>query len=319
MKISNSFAVVLLVSLAGVTAFFFFKTSIKDETPNPYEYDVTQAKEKSRASDSFTELEPIKLNDKKYACVATGSDSKIYVGGEKILTVFSPERKILQDSPVAFDVEAIHIANNNGIFIGTGNKVIVLGQDLKPAREIGGFPEESIITSIAADDKNIFVADAGMKKVWRFDEKGKPAGEITGIREGEEFGFVIPSPYFPICLDKTQGTIWISDTGNHKVANFAYDGKLISEWGTYSMEPEGFCGCCNPVRFAIAKDGSFVTAEKGIVRIKSYDQSGKFLSIVAGPDEFDTDCRPVDMALDPDGRIIVLDPSRNEIRIFARK
>ena len=85
------------------------------------------------------------------------------------------------------------------------------------------------------------------------------------------------------------------------------------------MEPEGFCGCCNPVRFAINNDGSFVTAEKGIVRIKSYDQSGKFLSIVAGPDEFDTDCPPIDMALDPDGRIIVLDPSRNEIRIFVRK
>ena len=165
MKNTNSLAVVLLVALAGVTVFFFFKTNRKDENKNPYEYDITAAKEKSRASKSFTELEPIKLNDKKYACVATGSDSKIYVAGEKMLTVFSPAGKIIQDSPIEFDIGTIHLANNNEIFIGTGNKVIVLDQNLKPAREIGGFPEESIITSIATDDKNIFVADAGMKKV----------------------------------------------------------------------------------------------------------------------------------------------------------
>lgn len=319
MKKMNSLAVPLLVALAAVTAFFFFKTSKKDDTSNPYEYNITPAKEKSFTSDSFTELEPIKLDDKKYKYVATGPDSRIYTAGEKILTVFSPQGKILKTSQLGIDVDTIHVANNNDIFIGTENKVVVLDQDLKPRKEIGSFPEESIITSIATDEKNIFVADAGTKKVWCFNEEGKPAGEINGIHQGEDVGFVIPSPYFPICLDKIQDKIWIANTGRHKVANFAYDGKFISEWGTDSMEPEGFCGCCNPIHFAIARDGSFVTAEKGIVRVKIYDSSGKFLSIVAGPDDFDTDCPPIGMTLDPDDRIIILDPSRNEIRIFARK
>jgi hypothetical protein len=83
------------------------------------------------------------------------------------------------------------------------------------------------------------------------------------------------------------------------------------------MEIEGFCGCCNPSHFAIREDGSFVTSEKGIPRIKVYDRLGRLAAVVAGPDNFDEGTVGLDLALDSAQRILVLDPARRAVRIFV--
>lgn len=83
------------------------------------------------------------------------------------------------------------------------------------------------------------------------------------------------------------------------------------------MEIEGFCGCCNPSHFAIREDGSFVTSEKGIPRIKVYDRLGRLASVVAGPDSFDEGTVGLDLALDSAQRVLVLDPARRAVRIFV--
>ena len=84
------------------------------------------------------------------------------------------------------------------------------------------------------------------------------------------------------------------------------------------MEIEGFCGCCNPSHFAILEDGSFVTSEKGIPRVKIYDRLGRLASVVAGSDRFDEGTVGLDLALDSAQRILVLDPARRAVRIFVK-
>ena len=71
-------------------------------------------------------------------------------------------------------------------------------------------------------------------------------------------------------------------------------------------------------------DGSFVTCEKGLVRVKVYDPDGSFLGVVAGPETFDIDpathpAAAFDVAADKEGRIFILDTVRNIVRIFTRK
>ncbi|MBU4493955.1 MAG: hypothetical protein KJ874_01485, partial [Acidobacteria bacterium] len=92
-----------------------------------------------------------------------------------------------------------------------------------------------------------------------------------------------------------------------------------TSWGEASMDIEGFCGCCNPSHFAVLPDGSFVTSEKGIPRVKIYDRLGRLASVVAGPDRFDEGTKGLDTAADADGRIYILDPSRKRVRIFSEK
>ena len=101
-------------------------------------------------------------------------------------------------------------------------------------------------------------------------------------------------------------------------------------WGKSSAGIEGFSGCHNPVNFAILPDGSFVTCEKGLPRVKIYSPEGVFESVVAGTELFDmteedliseegTEQLKVglDVAVDSQGRIFVLDPVRKTARIFT--
>jgi hypothetical protein len=90
-------------------------------------------------------------------------------------------------------------------------------------------------------------------------------------------------------------------------------------WENTSFEIDGFLGCCNPARITVMEDGSFVTSEKGVVRIKIHDQSGKLLSVVAPPGLFKEEGKAPDVCVDSAGVVYALDFDRNVIRIFEPK
>ena len=74
-----------------------------------------------------------------------------------------------------------------------------------------------------------------------------------------------------------------------------------------------------------------MTSEKGIPRIKVYGPRGEFLAVVAGPQQLGMDEGSVgdprstrdeaifDIAVDDVGRVLVLDPRNNTIRVFVAK
>jgi hypothetical protein len=94
---------------------------------------------------------------------------------------------------------------------------------------------------------------------------------------------------------------------------------IVSSWGETSSAVEGFCGCCNPSNFALMRDGSFITAEKGLVRVKKYNKNGDFECVIAGPEKFKEDAKGLDIAIDSNDRIYVLEPEAMKIHIFEIK
>ena len=94
---------------------------------------------------------------------------------------------------------------------------------------------------------------------------------------------------------------------------------LRSNWTATAIQIEGFSGCCNPAHFTFLEDGSFVTSEKGLVRIKIYEQSGKFKSVVAAPNKFKEDGHAPDIAADSAGNIYALDFDSKMVRVFELK
>ncbi|MHC4574448.1 MAG: NHL repeat-containing protein [Planctomycetota bacterium] len=119
--------------------------------------------------------------------------------------------------------------------------------------------------------------------------------------------------------------------GRLRIEAYTFDGDLEFWWGEFSSGIEGFTGCCNPVNFAILADGSFVTCEKGLVRVKVYGPDGTFVGVVAGPEQlveggtartcyFPAQCQAggFDVAVDSTGRVLVLDTMKNVVRIFSR-
>lgn len=85
------------------------------------------------------------------------------------------------------------------------------------------------------------------------------------------------------------------------------------------MQMDGFSGCCNPSNIAILSDGSFVTSEKGIERVKIHDVTGEFNCLVAGPDKFQEGTVGLDISIDQHDRIYILDPKNGLIRVFERR
>jgi len=163
------------------------------------------------------------------------------------------------------------------------------------------------------------VADAGNRVVVRYDTQGKLLGRI-GRRDRERNipGILVPSPYFDVAVG-TEGLLWVTNPGRLRMEAYTFDGDLEVSWGTSSFAIDGFCGCCNPTHFALFRDGRVVTSEKGLPRVKLYDEAGRFKSVVAAPKSFDIEARGLDLGVDSAERVLVLDPSASQVRIFTRK
>lgn len=175
------------------------------------------------------------------------------------------------------------------------------------------------LTSLTATESALYAADAGNRVVYRFSLDGELQQRL-GARNpaAGRTGFVIPGPFFDLAIGH-DGTLWAVNPGLLALENFSADGKVRSSWGTASVDVDGFCGCCNPTHLAILPDGGFVTAEKGIVRVKVHEPTGALRTVVAGPRQFADDVVIADLGVDGQARILVLDPAARAVRIFARK
>ena len=131
--------------------------------------------------------------------------------------------------------------------------------------------------------------------------------------------------------EPTDGLLRITNPGEHKIEAWTADGDRELSWGRASYAVEGFCGCCNPVSFALLPDGSHVTCEKGLPRVKTYDEHGEFTGLVAGPEAFPEYVAAAQAgtpqaagaglyaAVDAEGRVVVLDAIGGTVRIYQRK
>jgi hypothetical protein len=150
------------------------------------------------------------------------------------------------------------------------------------------------------------------------------------IEEKDIPGFVVPSPYFDLAIGP-DGLLWVANPGRHQIEAYTAKGDLEFAWGRFGNNLEDFTGCCNPVNFAILGDGSFVTCEKGAVRVKVYNAGGVLTGVVAAPQQLIGGSRSIsqtpdqhqqsilDVAVDASGLVYILDRARNAVRIFTRK
>jgi hypothetical protein len=211
--------------------------------------------------------------------------------------------------------------------VGIGAQVEEFGIDGKSIRKWKALNGDGFITSIVRIGEFVYVADAGNKIVLQYDWEGNLLKEIGrkdtihGIS-----GFILPSSYFDVAMGPGED-LWVSNPGLHLLQNFDENGKLNTSWGETSMGLEGFAGCCNPVDFAILPDGSFVTYEKGMDRIKIYNRAGIFECVVSAPTTINeaalTNCsigsKVHDLVADAAGNIFVLDDNAKMIRVFQKK
>lgn len=292
---------------------------------NPYKYDIEQYRSVDPKLVRYLQAFAVEPGVDSPGALAVDSKDNIWVAGDGGVVVMDSAGRKMSSFRIGGTATCMAV-DSETVFIGIGNRVEVYGKDGRVISKWESMGKNAVLTSIAVNGNSVCVADYGNRAVWRFDREGRLKGRLDGKDNERKIpGFVVPSPYFDVAFGRG-GDLWIVNPGRHRVGRFAPDGKLISEWGVPSMEIEGFCGCCNPSHFAIAPDGSFVTAEKGLPRVKTFRADGTFRDVVAGAEHFG-DSLPgcsgegliADIAVDSSGRVLVLDRKSNILRVFVRK
>ena len=310
----------VFISVFGIifiTLYISLKNPRKDDK-NPYEYNIDIYRKTPENLLLYKEDKEIRIKAGKPRGLAVDSHGKIFVLAGLEILIFNNKGRLLDKFKTDIPVACIAV-DKGDIFLGVGDHVEIYDKSGKRIYVWAVIGEKANITSIAAGDNDIFIADYGHRVVWHYDRSGKLIGKIDRKDRSQKLrGFIIPSPYFDVVLTG-KGSLWIVNPGMQKVENFTYKGKRISSWGKPSMTVEGFTGCCNPIHIAISPDGRFITAEKGIPRVKLYDADGRFRGFVAGTEDFQPDTIIEDIAVDLKGRVFVLDPKRRAVRVFVAK
>jgi hypothetical protein len=226
----------------------------------------------------------------------------------------------LADYPLSTDPISI-FPEKDGLWVTSRNELFYIASDAQAEERIAGFDARSVLTALTVTGTHVFLADAGNRIVHKISRDGKTTGRIgdKDERTGAP-GFKVPSPYFDLLIDDA-GLLRIVNPGRLCVDAYTTDG-LYEEpltWGQAGTRIQDLIGCCNPTHIAQLPDGRFVTAEKGVPRVKTYSRDGEFLGVVVGPEAFGNKNGPADLACDSKGRIYVLDAMRKTIHVFAEK
>ncbi len=118
------------------------------------------------------------------------------------------------------------------------------------------------------------------------------------------------------------GSVYVSDTWNHRVQKFTADGQPIKTWGQYGQpsadNPESASNLWGPRGIAVDSKGQVFVADTGNKRIVVFDKDGNYITAFGSdgfdPGQFD---EPVGIAIAPGGTIYVTDTWNQRVQAFT--
>jgi len=309
----------LIVIIILVIIISDFRSTRPDRmSGNPDPLNMEKIKEVDPGLITYQETKNYPINALKPGGIAVAGE-KIYLVADTFLQVFDHAGKQVLKVSLAEPAGCIEVVNRDDIIVGFRNSIALYSSAGEEKWRSEPLNERAVITALALKNGTIFAADAGNRAVHRFTDEGILVHSFEGKTSIEgNHGFIVPSPYFDLGVNP-DGELWVVNPGKHALENYTDEGNLRSFLENISPEIDGFSGCCNPAHIAIMADGSFLTSEKGVPRIKIHEASGKLSTVVAPPDRFTEDGEAPDVAVDGDGIVYALDYDRNMIRIFEPK
>jgi hypothetical protein len=300
---------VALFSLMIILVFIGYIIYDTARAPVYVEEKSTEA-DKTAPSEQWRILQEVFIRDGLKA-VAVSPEGKIYLGGDSFISSYDKDLKEIWTQNTPEKITAITVSNDT-IFATSEELIFLITREGKSIGEWGPYEANCLMTSVSANKNYLAVADAGNKTVFILKKDGEVMSMIGHF--GEKL--LIPSPYFDVSLTP-DNVVFMAHTGNFRIEKRSIDGRLLSSFGEPGSSPEAFCGCCNPAHFTVIPQG-FVTAEKGINRIKILGPEGGFIEYVSSENDFIAST-PLDVA-SADGNIIYgANPADGNLYVFMRK
>ena len=197
-------------------------------------------------------------------------------------------------------------------------KTILLSADKTIGLEGTGEGEFNAPRGIAfAPDGSFYVADSRNHRIQHFDAEGKFInmwGEFGDATFDDLPGGIFNEPWdLAIGPD---GSVYVSDTWNHRIQKFEADGTPITRWGYYGQAEDGFA-FWGPRGIDVDTEGNVFVSDTGNKRIVKFDSDGNYITEFGttgmGIGEFD---EQVGVAVDSDGIIYVTDTWNQRIQSF---
>lgn len=312
------FLIVLAVVIIAVMVGDWYSKRPENMKGNKFAYSVDEFKNVPDNLIHYKETKNFKVGFEKPKGLTIAND-KIYLVGDQKLKIIDNAGQLLNEILFSEEPHTVEVAGEE-IYVAFENRIQIIDETGKTKNEWKLTDENSYVTALVKFDDNIFVANAGTRKVMRFNTLGELLNEFEGkVTEDAQHGFIIPSPYFDIDINE-YGDLWVVNPGLHTLENYTAEGRLREHWKASGAQTKNFSGCCNPAHYCFLPDGSFVTSEKGLVRIKVYKPSGEFSGVVAGPNKFEDilEGQAPDVASDSKGNIYALDFDRKVLRVFEK-
>lgn len=297
-------SVLIILAFIGYMIYDFVRpaNSVKDEIKNS---------EIPAIPDEWKVVNEFRVPHDSLKAVSVTPAGTVYLGGYSFVSCYDKDLKLIWNVEMPSPVTSL---SNSGdtVFASTMEQILIMNKDGKILNEWGPFEDSCIITSVTSNRKFVAFADAGNKTVFILDK----GGEVKTMIGQNDKHFVVPSPYFDVALDNSNN-LFVANTGRHRIETYTIDGVLKSQFGEAGTAPGAFCGCCAPPHFILVPDG-FVTAEKGINRIKILDRKGEFVEFVNSKNNFIKSV-PLDLASLDGITIYAANPADSKLYIFTRK
>ena len=314
-KIIIGFSIIALIAIMFFMVMDF--TNINKNQKNPYEYDIEKLKQVDPEEICYEQINKITPNIEEIHGISISEDI-IYITSNNSVLVYNINGNLVKEISLNIDPKCITVFNNL-IYLGVKDHIEIYDTTGNKVHSWDTINQKAVITSIAVTEKFVYVADAGNRIVHQYNHEGEIVNKI-GAKDVEKGikGFIIPSAYFDVLIGR-QEELWVVNPGRHAFEAYDEKGNLKSTWERTSMQLDGFSGCCNPSNIAMLSDGSFVTSEKGIERVKIHLPSGDYKCVVAGSKYFEEGTKGLDLAVDSQDRVYIVDPVKKIIRIFDNK
>ncbi|MBL8050462.1 MAG: TIGR03663 family protein [Anaerolineales bacterium] len=169
-----------------------------------------------------------------------------------------------------------------------------------------------------AKDGTMYVADSRNHRVLHLDVTGNILHEWGTYADGVSIpiGDGTFNEPWGIAVGP-DGSVYVTDTWNHRVQKFTRDGRFLKAWGVFGQgeTPESFYG---PRGLAVDAKGRVYVTDTGNKRIVVFDANGTFITQFGGagfdPGLFD---EPVGIAIDKNGTVYVVDTWNQRVQTFV--
>jgi predicted membrane-bound mannosyltransferase/sugar lactone lactonase YvrE len=169
-----------------------------------------------------------------------------------------------------------------------------------------------------APDGSLYIADSRNHRIQHIAADGtvlQTWGTFADKAATDAPGGTFNEPW-DVAVGK-DGSVYVSDTWNHRIQKFTAEGKFVKMWGYFGQgeAPEAFWG---PRGLAVDQEGRLYVMDTGNKRVVIFDPDGNFISQFGtsgfDPGQFD---EPVGIAIDAQDNVYITDTWNQRIQVMA--